>query len=149
MDKRDSMLFIMFLLLMESKKIKIKKKKINSKKKGGRGEREFSEFLRQRGFEARRGVQYQGSPDSPDIVHNIEGIHIEVKRVESLSLYPSLDQAIKDCGDDVPVVAYRKSNHDWVTILKADDFCDLVKDKKKDEIIYQDHGYTAGSFHLE
>ena len=58
---------------------------INSRAKGARGEREFAAFMREHGYEAHRGQQFAGSADSPDVVHSIPGIHIEVKRVEALA----------------------------------------------------------------
>ena len=48
---------------------------MHSKQKGARGEREFAEFLRDRGIEAGRGQQFSGGESSPDVVHSIPGIH--------------------------------------------------------------------------
>jgi Holliday junction resolvase len=100
---------------------------INSKQKGARGERELSEFLRQRGYEARRGQQYQGGTDSPDVVHNIPGIHLECKFTERLQLYPALDQANNDKKDgEIAVVAHRCNRRDWVAILSLDELLKLL-----------------------
>ena len=64
--------------------------KINSRQKGAAGERELANWLKQyEGVEARRGQQFSGSPDSPDVVHSMEGLHIECKQVEALSLRES------------------------------------------------------------
>lgn len=95
---------------------------INSKQKGNRGERELAAFLKDHGIDARRGQQFSGSPDSPDVVHDIPGIHIEVKRTERLSLYKALQQAREDCGEDVPTVWHRANRKQWVVILDAEDF---------------------------
>ena len=65
-----------------------------SRDKGKRGEREVAEFLRDHGIPARRGVQYAGGADSPDVI-GFEGVHIEVKRTEALRLYPALEQALR------------------------------------------------------
>ena len=59
---------------------------VNSRAKGARGERELAEILRCYGFSARRGQQYRGGADSPDVM-GLPGIHIEVKRVERLNIY--------------------------------------------------------------
>ena len=40
----------------------------NSREKGKRGERELAAKLREHGYDCRRGVQYQGGPDSPDVI---------------------------------------------------------------------------------
>jgi len=55
-----------------------------SREKGKRGEREFCELLREHGFDARRGQQFAGGPDSPDVVTDCP-CHFEVKRTESFS----------------------------------------------------------------
>ena len=96
--------------------------------KGKRGEREFCSLLRSKGFtSARRGRQFKGSPDSPDVV-GIEGWHVEVKRTEALSLYEAYRQACEDAGDcDIPVVAHRRNDRPWLMILKAEDLLALIR----------------------
>jgi len=99
-----------------------------SKDKGKRGEREAAAALSQvLGCEARRGVQYQGGPDSPDVQHSIDGLHIEVKRCEALRLYEALEQAEADAGPDVPVVLHRRNLKHWVAICGLDDLPGLVE----------------------
>ena len=69
-----------------------------SRDKGKVGERELaSELRRLFGIDARRGVQYCGGTDSPDVVTDLP-IHCEVKRIERLSLYPAMKQATEDAG---------------------------------------------------
>ena len=68
-----------------------------SRDKGKRGEREIAGLLRDYGYDARRGVQYHGGADSPDVV-GLPGVHIEVKRTETLSLYPAMEQAKHDAA---------------------------------------------------
>ena len=98
---------------------------INSNRKGKVGEREAALLLRTHGFEARRGQQYAGGPDSQDLVHDIDGVHLEVKRVEKLRLYEALEQAREDCDYDVtPVVLHRRSRKPWVVVMYAKDFLD-------------------------
>jgi len=97
------------------------------REKGARGERELSkEFIRLFGCDARRGQQYEGSSNSPDVVTSIEGIQIECKRTEALSLYKAMEQAIKDSGDDVPLVCHRRSNKPWLAIVRLNDLGCLV-----------------------
>lgn len=99
-----------------------------SREKGKRGEREAAQFLRDKGYSsARRGVQYHGGPDSPD-VDGIPGIHVEVKRVESLRLYDALQQSKDDSAEDeIPIVMHRKNSKQWVVILDAEDFFNMMK----------------------
>ncbi len=99
-----------------------------SRDKGARGERELAkEISRLFRVEARRGVQYQGGPDSPDVVAEIPGIHWEAKRTEKLSLYAALDQAIGEAGEgSIPVVAHRRNGKPWLAVVRLDDLPDLV-----------------------
>jgi len=94
---------------------------MNSRAKGAAGERELAEVLRGMGHtKSRRGQQFSGSPDSPDVC-GIAGIHPEVKRVQSLNLNAAMDQAVADCGENVPAVFHRRNNKPWlVTVRLAD-----------------------------
>lgn len=99
-----------------------------SKVKGAAGEREAAkELARVLGVEARRGRQFSGSDDSPDVKTSLARTHFEVKRVEALQLYPALHQAESDCGESVPVVLHRKNNKPWVVIVKLDDLPRLAE----------------------
>lgn len=105
-----------------------------SREKGKRGERELASRLREYGYDARRGVQYQGGKDSPDVV-GLPGIHIEVKRTERLELYGALSQSKGDAGNDKPVVIHRKNNSEWVVIQPLEDWIELFRawEVEKDE----------------
>lgn len=95
---------------------------INSRDKGCRGEREAAaEIARLFRVEARRGRQYCGDPESPDIRTAIARVHFEVKRMESFRLYSALDQAIADADDNIPVVLYRSNRRPWVAIVRLED----------------------------
>jgi len=99
---------------------------INSKNKGKRGELEVAALLRGCGYDARRGQQFSGSPDSPDIVHSIEGFHIEVKYTEAFNAYKAMEQAEKDCkAEDTPLVFFRKKRKRWMVMIDAEDFLKL------------------------
>jgi len=103
------------------------KMRINSIKKGKAGEREAAALLRKYGFEARRGQQFSGGGDSPDVVHNIPKIHIEVKRTETLSVYKAMQQAREDGHKKIPVVLHRRRGKEWLAILPAENFLALLK----------------------
>jgi Holliday junction resolvase len=100
---------------------------MNSRDKGKRGELELAAFLREHGFdEARRGQQFHGGGDSPDVV-GVPGWHFECKRIEAGNLYNWLDQAKRDCSPDrLPVVAHRRNGRDWVAILPLTAFMTLI-----------------------
>lgn len=98
-----------------------------SRTKGKVGEREVAALLREHGFEGARGVQYQGSRDSADVV-GLPGFHIEVKRVEAFSAYKALEQAAEDsAGAATPIVFHRSNARQWIVVLNADSFLDLLK----------------------
>ena len=100
--------------------------RINSRRKGATGEREFAKALQTAGHEARRGQQFHGGPDSPDVVTSLP-YHFEVKRVESLSLYPAMEQSVRDCAPDkTPVVAHRRNGKGWLVVMRLPDFLALV-----------------------
>lgn len=103
--------------------------KINGNQKGKRGEREWSAYLRDMGYaDARRGQQFSGSPDSPDVVDGIPGTHAEVKRVEALNVGKAIEQAVADAGPDgVPYVAHRRNRQPWLITLRADDLVRLAE----------------------
>ena len=99
-----------------------------SRNKGKVGERELAhELTRVLGVQARRGVQYQGGPNSPDVVTDIPGIHIECKRTERFRLYESLDQAVADAGTNLPVVMHRQNKKPWVAVVRLDDLPALAQ----------------------
>jgi len=98
-----------------------------SRDKGKRGEREVAELLRDCGIPARRGVQYAGRPDSPDVV-GLDGVHIEVKRCEALRLYPALEQALAERKPgDLATVWHRPNGRPWAVIMLAADFIALMR----------------------
>ena len=95
---------------------------INSRAKGKRGELEIANVLKGYGYDTRRGVQYNGSDGSPDVV-GLPNIHIEVKRVEALNLDKAMKQSIDDARDgEVPVVMHRKDRHPWLVTMRLDEW---------------------------
>ena len=70
---------------------------MNSRQKGARGERQWRDELRAQGYAARRGQQFSGSSDSPDVVcPALPWIHFEVKAVERLNIEEAMEQARRD-----------------------------------------------------
>lgn len=100
-----------------------------SRNKGKVGERELAhELTRVFGVTARRGVQFQGSPDSPDVVVDIPDLHIECKRTERFRLYEAIQQAVEDAGETkIPVVLHRQNKKPWVAVVRLDDLPALVQ----------------------
>lgn len=101
---------------------------MNSNRKGKVGEREFAEFLRAAGWpNARRGQQRAGV-DQPDVIGGPQGVHFEVKRVQSLNLGAAMRQATRDAGaGEVPVVAHRRNGEAWLATLPLDALLSLLR----------------------
>ncbi len=120
---------------------------MNSKRKGKVGELEAAAKLREVfGCPVRRGQQYKGTPDSPDVV-GLPGIHVEVKRVEKLNIEVAMAQAKADCGcevtdsdkqkpddlwtvdyvKDVPIVMHRRNRGDWMFTICVDDIREFIR----------------------
>ena len=99
---------------------------MNSRRKGAVGEREIAKYLRDHGYTGKRGQQYKGCADSPD-VEGLPGFHIEVKRVERLDLQAAMEQSIRDAGSDTPIVVHRRNNDYWKVTMRLDDFMRLIR----------------------
>lgn len=103
---------------------------MNSNLKGKRGERDAAHALNEAfpGVQARRGQQFKGTPDSPDIVA-IDGVHLEVKRVErGLNLEAALKQASQDKHEaETPAVLHRRNRERWKITLWLEDLPGLWK----------------------
>ena len=87
------------------------------------GERELSQALRYifPNLSPRRGQQFAGGPDSPDIV-GLPGIHIECKRTNRLNLASAMRQATEDaCDDAVPTVFSRSDYGRWLVTCQLAD----------------------------
>jgi hypothetical protein len=109
---------------------------MNSRTKGKRGEREFASLLREHGFDARRGQQFAGGADSPDVVSDaLAWLHVEVKRVQNLNLTDACVQAERDQarpGHTGPkklawIVAHRRNHAPWLITMRAEFFFRLLR----------------------
>ena len=99
---------------------------INSRRKGKTGELEFARLCREQGYDARRGQQYNGL-EGEDVV-GLPGIHAEVKRVEKLNLEAAMEQAIRDAGGKIPIVAHRKNGRKWMITMPVDQFFEIYRE---------------------
>lgn len=90
---------------------------MNSKQKGGRGEREFASLCREEGYNnAHRGQQFSGGIESPD-VKGLPGIH------------EAMQQSIKDSDDKaIPIVAHRRNRDGWLITMRATDWFGLYRE---------------------
>jgi Holliday junction resolvase len=108
---------------------------VNSCRKGKVGERAWRDQLIAKGFSARRGQQFSGSPDSPDVVcEDLSHLHFEVKVVEALNVHKAMEQAVADAGRKVPVVAHKKNRTDWLVTMRATDWFKILKESLPTDI---------------
>ena len=107
---------------------------MNSKRKGNTGENEIAKLLTAHGFNSHRNDQrYKSGFENPDI--SLPGVHIEVKRTESLRLYDALHQAVRDAnGAAIPVVMHRRNRESWVVIMRFTDWIEMYKKTRGKEI---------------
>lgn len=94
-------------------------KKTNVRNKGAGGEREAAALLRSYGFEARRGQQFSGTKESPDVISSLPDFHLEIKRTEKMEVYVWLEKALSETDEDV-MILHRKDRGKWIAILEAD-----------------------------
>lgn len=99
------------------------------RRKGANAEREVVKLLRQRGFKAQRTAQLQSGKvvdsTAPDVTC-VPGVHLEVKRQERILVEEWCRQAEGDCGENVPVVVWRRSAQPWRVTLPLSDYLDLL-----------------------
>ena len=101
---------------------------MNSRAKGARGERQWRDELRVNGYRARRGQQFSGSPDSPDVVcDDLPWAHFEVKFVERFNVYDAMDQAAGDAGPKVPLVVHRRVFRRSLVVMTAETFFQFLR----------------------
>ena len=104
-----------------------------SKQKGDRYERDLAEY-----FNEQCGISSHRTPLSgggrkealADLI-GTPGIAIEAKRVEKINLTEFMTQAVKNCGNDLPVVITRRNKqslensyvfmrlHEWMALYRA------------------------------
>jgi len=99
-----------------------------SRRKGQVGERAIAKILTERGFEAKRGVQFKGGVGSPDVICAELPFHFEVKHVEKLNLRAAYAQSKKDSGGlKYPVVLHKKNRQRWLATIDLFDFINMLQ----------------------
>lgn len=130
-----------------------KRKKINSKQKGARFERELASRFRDYGYKARRTAQYCGNTGDASDVVGLPGIHIEAKHAEQMRLYEWIAQAKRDAeagGENrLPAVFHRKNYAEVLVSMELDTWMQLynewqagqyLKERECDEQGITEHG---------
>lgn len=112
----------------------------NGRRKGKVAELEFAKLLTAAGFPARRGQQFKGTADSPDVVCESLPIRWEVKRREKTQyadLLAWVEQANAEAGVPNPgeswtvgCVAFRGSRQPWLVTMRVEDLLWLLRGHK-------------------
>jgi hypothetical protein len=100
---------------------------LNSRQKGKKAEQEFiNKHLRPYWPEAARNID-QFRDDKRDVLA-VNGVHWQIKRVESLNIWAALAQAEAESSPlDIPVVAFRRNLGKWYAALPADELIALLR----------------------
>ncbi len=106
----------------------------NSRDKGARGERALANYLKARGYKARRGQQYSGANGDADVV-GLPGIHIECKWVEAVTpklMDTYMQQSMEDANyGEIPLVVHKRNRHPWMVTMQAHDMCAMLAEDIK------------------
>lgn len=102
-----------------------------SRNKGKRGERQVRDLFRDVGLMARRGQQFAGSPDSPDVIVPAiaDSWHIEAKWVEGIvgaKMRAAIAQSEGDAQGKAWTVFHKENDHRWLVTLDAREFVRLL-----------------------
>ena len=97
---------------------------INSRAKGVRGEHQVRDLFRRFGFSARRGQQFQGTKDSPDVIVEDLTLLVESKFTEMTEVYTWMNKLTKEAAGSrrIPAVFHRKNRGKMLVSLDAEDF---------------------------
>ena len=102
-----------------------------SRDKGKRGEREWAALCRDQGYDCKRTAQFRGNTGDAGDVEGLPGIHIEVKRTEALRPWDYMAQSAHDAAangeGNLPIVAWKKNDHGWMVLMKAEDWFQLYR----------------------
>lgn len=97
-------------------------RRINSRQKGARFERDLAKELSGYGFVCRRGQQFSGVNGDADVV-GLPFLHIEAKNVQKLNLRDAMAQSERDArADEIPVVMHKKDRMPILVTLNLNDF---------------------------
>jgi hypothetical protein len=97
-----------------------------SRTKGGVGEREVVAIAHAHGLTSARRNFMSGGQGGGDII-GVPGIHLEVKRQETCSIWQWIKQATDEAdGTDIPVVAFRRNGSGWQAVLPLDELLALI-----------------------
>ena len=100
----------------------------SNKRKGKVFERECSKMIRARDFDCRRGQQFRGSKDSPDIVSDsLNEFHFECKFKQNLNLWDALEKCLEEAPGKMPTIIWKRDRKIPLVIMDFHDWMDIVQ----------------------
>lgn len=104
---------------------------VNGRQKGASFERQIANYFKGKGYDTHRGIQYRSGMEEADVV-GLEGVHLELKRVENLNLQKAMEQSIRDAKDgEMPVVIHKKNRQPIMVTMLLDDWEQLYHTYKE------------------
>ena len=105
---------------------------VNSRAKGARNERMWASICRDEGYSlTRRGCQFAGGPDSPDIQTGdaeLERIHFEVKSGKRIDVWGAIAQAERDKAlGKLAVCPLHRDRYDWIVAMPSRDWFRMLR----------------------
>lgn len=101
----------------------------NSIEKGRRAERDAAKLIGSTLgplSSARRGRQYKGTEDSPDIADALPGFNVEVKWREKVRLFAWWNKHLGECGGERPALMLTKNREPWLFVIRPEDIPHLA-----------------------
>jgi len=98
---------------------------IATKKKGATYERYVAHRMAEVWPDAKRGFQFRGGDEAPDVTGT--PYHIEAKHRRNVSIQAAMQQAIADTNGQPPVVISRDNHGEDLVTMRLDDWLTLHK----------------------
>ena len=94
----------------------------SERRKGANGELEVVKLLHAHGWtDAKRSSDGRSQNERGDIADGPTGVHLEVRRRETVNVWACLDKAEREAkAGDIPVVAFRRNRSAWYAALPLD-----------------------------
>lgn len=106
--------------------------KINSKRKGKKGERYVVNKFKDYGYKCNRTAQFKGNTGRADDIEGIDFIHAEVKFVEKLNIEEAMSQAVRDSNASnrtaFPTVFHKRNYKELLVTMRFDDWIQLYNE---------------------
>ena len=103
------------------------------RRKGAAGELEVCKLLHEHGWtDATRSSDGKGQAGRGDVRDGPAGVHLEVRRRETASLWAWAEQATIEAAEGcIPVVACRRSRSPWLAVVPLDELLALLAHRER------------------